>query len=223
MDFQALIPLRCPLCAQETERLNFPIRGRDRWYHRCGSCGFMYLAPAHHLSAEAEKARYLQHQNSNDNGYRDYLETFIKAAVLPHLKPGAEILDFGSGPVPALSNMLNERGFQCYPFDPYFSPDSAWQSRSYDAVMLHEVAEHLADPAAVFTAAGACIRNGGFFIIRTRFLESCADFASWWYRMDSTHISFYTEIGMRKIMASQGFLPILFQIPDIAVFRKNTR
>lgn len=221
MDVQALIPLHCPLCAQEMKLLNFPIRGRDRWYHRCRSCGFIYLAPAHHLSAEAEKERYLQHQNSNDNGYRDYLGTFIEAAVIPHLKPGAEILDFGSGPVPALTSLLNSQGFSCHTFDPYFSPAPAWQSRSYDAVILHEVAEHLADPAAVFTAAGACIRNGGFFMIRTRFLESCADFASWWYRMDATHISFYTEIGLRQFMASQGFSQILFRTPDIAVFQKK--
>ena len=222
MDLQTVTHLRCPLCAQETENINFPIRGRDRWYHRCLSCGFMYLSPAHHLSNVAEKERYLQHQNSDNDGYLDYLKTFIAQAVHPYLKPDAEILDFGSGPVPALSRLLNIHGYHCYSYDPYFFPDEPWQNRSYDAVVLHEVAEHLAEPAKVFSVASTCIQNGGFFMIRTRFLEGCADFGSWWYRMDPTHISFYTEIGLRQFMASRGFSPILFQAPDIAVIRKNT-
>lgn len=221
MDVPTLILMHCPLCHSSMESFNAPIGKKPRWYHRCKDCGFIFLDPRHHLLPEEEKKRYLQHQNQNNSGYREYLDQFVTTAVHPFLIPGSNILDFGSGPVSELASMVRHNGYHCQTYDPYFSPDLAWENQAFDAIIIHEVAEHLGNPAVTFATLSLRLKEHGLFLIRTRFLESCENFASWWYRMDPTHISFYSEKSMQLLMEKLGFCQDFLQLPDIAVFIKQ--
>src|SRR6056297_3679176 len=80
---------------------------RDRSYSRCPTCGQIQVH-SNDLPPEVdERDRYDEHNNDlSDPRYRGYLNTFLDTAVSPFLPRGASVLDFGSGPTPALAQLL---------------------------------------------------------------------------------------------------------------------
>lgn len=216
-------PLRCPLCGERAAPFAAATRKTSRRYHRCESCGFVALAPGERPTAAAAKARYLLHENDPENqGYRDFVSAFAGSAVIPHIAPGARVLDFGSGPRPLLAPLLSGLGYRCDLYDPNFAKTRAWRRRTYDAVVLHEVAEHLADPGAALGLLAERVVPGGIVAIRTRFLpEREDDFADWWYRMDPTHMSFYTPASLERFFGLRGFALENLDAPDTIVLRKT--
>jgi len=67
-----------------------------------------------------EEARYKAHQNSpQDAGYVRFLNQAITPA-LPYLNGSMRGLDYGCGPTPTLSGLLNAHGLYCENYDPYF-------------------------------------------------------------------------------------------------------
>ncbi|HWP67849.1 MAG TPA: class I SAM-dependent methyltransferase, partial [Rectinemataceae bacterium] len=181
------------------------------------------LASEQFPSREKEKNRYLLHNNSaNDLGYLDFLKSFIDTAVLPYAIPGCKILDYGSGPKPVLSGMLACLGYECDIYDPIFAKTRLWKSRRYSAVLLHEVAEHLHDPKDSFDCLASLIVPGGIIAIRTRFLPlDAGDLQSWWYRMDPTHVGFFSPRSLALYFEQKGFSTLVCRYPDTIVFRKS--
>lgn len=192
-------------------------------YYRCGQCGYTSLAWRDLPGASAEKSRYLLHRNDSSNsGYLDFLSSFLDAALLPYVKPGGRVLDFGSGPSPLLAGMLAERGYRCDIYDRIFARTRRWKTRIYDAILLHEVAEHLRDPQASFSGLIPRVAPGGIVAIRTRFLpDSAEEFSDWWYRMDKTHMSFFTASGLAAYFESRGFFTLIRKNQDIIVFKEG--
>ncbi len=209
----------CRLCGGTTSSLIAPSLSAVTPYFRCRVCGYIGLDPACFPSLEEEKKRYLLHKNSaQDSGYTAYLRQFIDTAILPYLVPGSRVLDFGSGPEPVLSTLLRDSGFDCDSYDPFFMPGDRWRGSSYDAIVLHEVAEHLHDPGKTLLGIIPYLKPGGLIAVRTRFppAEDGA-FLSWWYRMDSTHVGFFTPAGLEKLFAPRGFYTVRCVPPDILV------
>ena len=94
----------------------------------------MHLAHTQRLSPERELAHYNTHQNSpGDPRYRAFLDQ-LAAPLMARLPSGAEGLDFGSGPGPALSVIFGEHGFPTSIYDPFFAPDPLLLTRDYDFV-----------------------------------------------------------------------------------------
>ncbi|TXT49267.1 MAG: 2-polyprenyl-3-methyl-5-hydroxy-6-metoxy-1 4-ben zoquinolmethylase [Spirochaetes bacterium] len=61
---------------------------------------------------------------------------------------------------------------------------------------------------------------GGIFAIRTRFPpQEEARFAAWWYRMDPTHVSFYSPESLGRFLGNRGFDLVARFEPDCLVFR----
>ena len=182
--------MRCRLCGSAATRSR--LFGLAE-YSFCGDCGFVGLARRFFPTREAEEARYRLHRNDPaEAGYRAFLGLFMEKALEPFLAPGAAVLDFGSGPVSALAALLAEKGWAASAYDPYFAPGRAWRRRSWEAIALHEVAEHLRQPGKTLSALSRLLAPGGVLAIRTRFApENSDDFGSWWYRRDITHIGFY--------------------------------
>lgn len=198
-------------------------------YHVCPDCGFIALAPKGRLSRTDERARYGEHRNSNDDpGYLRFLQEFIDVAASPWISPEARILDFGSGPDPVLAGLLRQEGYDCDIHDPIFARTRLWKRKYYDAILLHEVAEHFRDPATSFRVLTSRIKQGGILAIRTRFLPDPArgtwkaDFDSWWYRMDRTHVAFYRPESLLRFLKPRGFIPVLVKEPDMLVLRCQT-
>ncbi|MBT6026512.1 MAG: hypothetical protein HOG96_00440, partial [Porticoccaceae bacterium] len=98
----------CPLCCNDN--LADYHCDKHRYYLQCKRCSLVSVPRQFHLSSEAEKEVYDQHQNNlNDQGYRKFLSR-LADPLLEKLAPNSFGLDFGSGPGPTLSLMLEEKG-----------------------------------------------------------------------------------------------------------------
>ncbi len=207
----------CPVCGRRESRITgvppwVIVRGAS--YFRCPLCTYVYLDRNRLPPPEEEKARYLLHRNDpEDPGYRAYLEDFIRKAVLPFAPPGGRILDFGSGPVPALAGLLVGKGYRVSPYDPFFTPDRSARTGPFDLIVLHEVAEHLARPYFELSRLARTLAPGGRLAIRTRYApEGQGEFRTWWYREDPTHVGFF---GSRTFSALAGRLGMWVELDDL--------
>ncbi|HTX71959.1 MAG TPA: class I SAM-dependent methyltransferase [Rectinemataceae bacterium] len=211
--------MKCRLCGAE-ELQAFRVAALD--YHECGRCSYIGLSPRHHPSHEAELARYRLHRNElSDPGYRRFLEVFLQKGVAPFLPRGGRVLDFGSGPVPALAALLEEGGWNCKPYDPFFAPGETWRRRQWDCIVLHEVAEHLRQPGRTLRALACRLIPGGLLAIRTRFRPISREaFATWWYREDPTHLGFFAPPCLRHFAAGSALEVVVIEEPDLALFRR---
>jgi len=191
-------------------------------YQECRCCGYVQLETEFLPSQEEEKARYLLHRNSpEDSGYIQFIMEFMHVAT-PYLKPGSEVLDFGSGPEPVPAQLLSRMGFPVTLYDPMFAPDENWRRRTWDAILVHEVAEHLVHPGVVFEELAASLAPGGVLCIRTRFLpDDHAMFITWHYRTDPTHVGFFCARSISELASRLGLSPLLIEGPDRAILAKQ--
>lgn len=210
----------CPVCDAGAE----PFLTLDaRAYFRCPTCEARFLDPAHHPAPDAEHAHYLHHENDvGDPRYRRFLSKLAEP-LIARLPAGSRGLDYGCGPGPALAAMLREAGHAVALYDPFFAPDPAPLTASYDFVTCSEVAEHFHVPAAEFARLRALVRPGGWLAVMTCFQIDDARFAAWHYRKDPTHVVFYREATFRYLAGCWGWscdVPVkdvvLMQRPAVA-------
>ncbi|HEX6640119.1 MAG TPA: class I SAM-dependent methyltransferase, partial [Thermoanaerobaculia bacterium] len=188
----------------------------------CDTCGLTFVEPAQRPSTEAERARYATHRNDPDDaGYRAFLWR-AAGPLLERLAPGAEGLDYGSGPGPTLSRMMREAGHPTADYDPFFAPDAAALARTYDFVTCTETAEHFFDPAAELDRIDGLLRPGGWLALMTTMRDDTLDFADWWYARDPTHVCFYRPRTMEWIAHRHGW-QLERPHPNVALFRKPPR
>lgn len=195
--------LECPLCRSHRGR---PFaRAHDRDYFDCPECGLVHMAPDQRLGPEAERARYATHQNHPaDPGYRAFLSRLADPLVA-RLTPGATGLDYGSGPGPTLSVMLEEQGFEMAIHDPYFEADPGALARAYDFITCTETVEHFFRPGDELERLAGLLRPGGWLAIMTEVFEDREPFHDWWYARDPTHVCFYRGRTMEWIAARFGW------------------
>ncbi|MBN2737576.1 MAG: class I SAM-dependent methyltransferase [Spirochaetales bacterium] len=182
----------CPLCSSHTlEKIQAP----QKLYYRCLTCDLIHIDPSHCLAPEEEKIRYGFHNNSLENkGYVDFLMQFIHFIPPELLTPKSAILDFGCGPTPVLSLLLEQQGLSPTLYDRYFFPETPWRRQKYQLILVHEVIEHIQNPAEYFKTWGQILAPSGRLIIRSHFHpQENSDFLKWWYILDNTHISFFSE------------------------------
>lgn len=200
-------------------------------YWACPVCGGIALDRAQCLPPDAERDRYTLHENTLANaGYRRYLEDFLEAVLsFPDIKragacPSWKLFDYGSGPEPALVSLMRARGFDARGWDPYFAPETERFSDGADLVTCLEVAEHFKDPVRDFALLAKCARSGGFIAVGTHLLdvlESPEAFASWWYRQDRTHVSFYARKTLSLVAERAGLIVIGQAAPNVTILRKE--
>lgn len=171
--------------------------------HACPRCCLRFVPEAAHLSPERERARYRLHQNRLDDlGYVRFLGAAVEA-VKRYVCPGASVLDYGSGPVPVLAELLRRESFEVTLYDHYFAPE-ADLSRRFDAVVSTETFEHFRRPRAEIDRIAAILRPGGVLVVMTLFFTPGQDFARWHYAADATHVAFYAEETFRFIACTWG-------------------
>ncbi len=180
----------CRLCRQQTRDF-MEVDGKA--YLACDHCG---LRMTHHDDLPLpidEKTHYDQHDNRVDDiGYKQFLKRLADPlmAILP---PASFLLDYGSGPGPALAEIMRNAGHQVALYDPFYAPDLSVLSAEYDAVMATEVVEHFHHPHDGFKQMLASVRAGGWLAIMTNLHDDDGGFAGWYYRRDPTHVAFYSE------------------------------
>ncbi|MBX3437283.1 MAG: class I SAM-dependent methyltransferase [Planctomycetaceae bacterium] len=207
----------CPLChASEVEVWH---RDARREYGCCAVCRLVFVPSRYFLSQEAERACYDQHQNDpSDSAYRRFLSRLFDPLVA-RLRPGARGLDFGSGPGPTLSVMLNEAGFPMAIYDPFYAPhEEVWQD-CYDFVTTTEVVEHLHRPMVDLQRVWRVLKPGGWLGIMTKRVLDAERFATWHYKNDPTHVVFYSEATFAWL-ATQWSAKLIVAASDVVLLQK---
>lgn len=208
----------CRVCRESELRLFSEIDRRR--YERCQACLATLVAVADLPSAEAERRHYLHHENHvEDPGYRKFASKLVEP-LASRLADGARGLDYGCGTGPVAAAMLRERGFEVELFDPFFEPNEQALRRTYDFIICSEVVEHFHRPADEFDRLGQLLKPGGLLGLMTCFQDDDARFASWHYRRDPTHVTFYRAETLMRIAQQRGWS---CEIPakDVALMRSS--
>ncbi len=213
--------LSCPVCGSEGGYfLDYEAKGRR--FLLCPVCSLVYQEDSTLPDADSEKKRYEQHRNNPDDaGYVQWLQSFIDKAVMPWYE-GGRVLDFGSGPTPVLTHMLERLGMDVTSYDPYFFP--LWPDRhDYSLILLCEVLEHIHNPVKAFMDLYELASENGVISVRTQFLPSPepAAFRNWWYKEDPTHIRFYNTDSLDILAGLSGWTLIGHDSSSLAFFKKN--
>lgn len=210
----------CPLC--RARRIAPFAQAHGRRYLECGACRLVFVDPEQRPSPAAEREHYGTHRNDPaDPGYRAFLDR-LATPLAARLRPGAEGLDYGSGPGPTLSLMLEERGFRMRIHDPFFAPDPAPLRRDYDFVTCTETAEHFHHPGDEFDRLDRLLRPGGWLGLMTSLLDRETDLARWRYARDPTHVSLYRRETMEWIAERYAWTPEL-PARGVILFHKPRR
>lgn len=211
----------CPLC----ESAPAPEFCRDarRRYFQCGECALIFADPASLPTPEEERAIYDRHQNNPaDPGYRQFLSRLARPLTRRLTKKGLHGLDFGSGPGPTLSVMLEETGYKMSVYDPLYAPDASVLDRRYDFVTCTEAIEHFHTPAREWRLLLGLVKPGGWLGIMTRLVPESGDFASWHYKNDPTHVSFFSRATFRRL-AEHDHLSCEFIGEDVILLKRGPR
>ncbi len=184
-------PAACPLC-NTNQKLAF-LSDAEREYYRCYCCDLIFVPREYHLSEFEQKARYDSHNNDPDDPrYRNFFKQLLVPllAILPSNSYG---LDFGSGPGPTLSLMLEEWGHNVDLYDKFYAQNDAVFQNRYDFITTTEVVEHLPNPLKDLEALVKILQKGGILAIMTEIVSPQLDFTNWYYKNDPSHVCFYSE------------------------------
>jgi len=215
-------PQTCPLCRTGELPPFADVRGRP--FYQCGTCRLIFLHPRLRPTPAAERAQYETHENNPaDSRYRQFLDRLAEP-LLARLPPAAEGLDYGAGPGPTLSIMLEERGHPMTDYDPHFMPNDTALERTWDFITCSETAEHFFDPGREFARLDRLLRPAGWLGLMTLRPGPDTNLGDWHYLRDPTHVCFYQDptldwmaghFGWRLETVSNSVA--LFQKPGVPV------
>lgn len=184
----------CLICNSETKELHDP--QMKVTYDVCQRCDFILKQEEFFLDEETEKGRYDLHNNDSEgykNSFDDVVNNYIKK-----LNP-RRILDYGSGPYPVLTKIL-EQDYQVNHYDPFYHNDKGYLDHHYSLIVLSEVIEHMHQPLDELKHVLGLLEQNGYLIILTHLRHMKEDeFLNWWYRRDRTHVGFYSEKTFERI------------------------
>ena len=211
--------IACPLC-KTTNSSKF-YKEKFREYLRCLSCDFVFVPKKHHLSDAEEKSRYDTHNNDpNDHRYRHFLCQLL-VPLLERIQQQSNGLDFGSGPGPTLSLMLEECGHSVDLYDKFYANDISVFEKKYDFITATEVVEHLSEPMAEINRLIEMLNNHGYLAVMTQILTPQIDFSSWYYKNDPSHIGFFTKKSL-SFLANYLNIEVYFISERVIFFQKNS-
>ena len=195
---------QCLLCAADSAQLFFASEARN--FFKCDNCQLIFADPATFLDSEAEYARYLKHENDpTDLRYQKFYDRLLKP-LLTELGAEPKVgLDFGSGPGPTLSILLEQAGHSVALYDPFFAPDRSVLERSYDFVTCTETMEHFYAPGKEWQLLSSLLAPGGVLAVMTRMAPELSDFKAWTYKNDPTHVCFYSPTTFNYLAQLSGF------------------
>ena len=211
------MPYTCPLCRNVAP---VPIEAADkREYLYCDHCRLISVPPSFHPDEEDARSYYLTHENGIQYpGYVAFLNRAIHP-TLPFLPDKAEVLDFGCGPEPTLSILLEREGHFCRNYDPFFFPEMP--PGPFDAIFAIECFEHFADPRKEMQQITGLLKPGGLLTIMTILWLSPERFRNWHYTRDMTHISFYHSDTIGYLCKTFGFQVMETDNHRLFVLKKN--
>jgi len=209
---------KCILCNQYSVSNYYEDKNRSYLY--CSECKLVFVPKEYRLSSYEELFRYNLHQNNpNDANYRNFLSRlFLPLNAL--ISSGSQGLDFGSGPGPTLSIMLNEAGHNCINFDYYYANNPDVFNHKYDFITASEVVEHLFNPRDELFRLWNCLKPGGVLGIMTKQVRDKKSFEKWHYKNDLTHVSFFSRESF-SWLKEQWNSSLDFINKDVVIFQKK--
>jgi hypothetical protein len=208
--------MKCIIC--NTETVDLHDKQFDQTYLRCPNCQCVFTNPSDYLNQELELDQYSRHNNSFDSpGYVDMFLRYLDF-VIPKDFNG-RFLDFGSGPEPVLQQVLQNKGFECDIYDPYYA--DSLPDKKYDFVTSTEVFEHFYDPLKEIETITKMLNKGGYLAVMTLFIKEEIDFQDWWYRRDPTHVTFYHQDTFEHIAECFGLEVVKSNDKNIILLKKR--
>ena len=206
----------CPLCDSPDSADYFQDARR---FLQCAVCRLVFVDEADWISRESERTHYDLHENSpEDQRYRQFLGRLCDP-LAAKLSPASSGLDFGCGPGPTLSVMLQEQGHRIELYDSFYFPDSVVFETTYDFITASEVVEHLHRPRWELQRLWDCVMPAGQLGIMTKRVLNQERFATWHYKNDPTHVCFFSEAAF-EWLASEWQAVIEFRGADVVIFTK---
>lgn len=207
----------CPLC--EGTQISLYHKDKKRSYLCCQTCSLVFVPPRDYPSSVEERRIYDLHQNSADDpGYRRFLSR-LADPLMERIGEGREGLDFGCGPGPALSVMLEEKGSKMSLYDIFYFDNRDVLEREYDFICCTEVVEHLQMPAEVLDRLFSLLKREGWLAIMTKMVIDQKAFSSWHYIQDPTHICFFSRKTFEFLSRKWG-CSLQFIDKDVIFFKK---
>jgi len=195
--------MQCPLCLDTY--LNEYETIADIVYLQCANCKSVFKHFEHYPALEAEKKRYLLHDNDiTSEGYQAFVKPIVKRILKS--RPNTSLgLDFGAGTGPVITEMLKSDGYNISLYDPFFYPEKEVLETTYDFIICCEVIEHFHSPNNEFGLLRKLLNPGGSLLCMTHLLPKRNGFRSWYYKNDPTHVIFYSEDSIQWIKANFNF------------------
>ena len=199
-----------------------PVSGIDkRVYYQCENCHLISVDQKHLLDKASEKARYATHQNGiQHEGYVEFLSQAIEPA-LEFIAKEMTGLDYGCGPGPTLSVLLERAGYSCEDFDPFFVKHEL--NKKFGFIFSTEVFEHFFYPKKDIQRIHALLEDEGILIVMTDRWSNLKDFSSWSYPNDSCHVCFYHTKTFSYICEQFGFKIVFDDGQKVIVLKKIKR
>lgn len=189
----------CPLC--KSQSLPFY---KDEFLI-CRQCKGVFRASNYLLNPIEEKKRYEKHNNDVfDKRYQNFVSP-ITNAVQRDFDTSSVGLDFGAGPGPVISKVLNEKGYTIRQYDPFFSDNPEVLNSTYDYIVCCEVMEHFHRPEKEFILLRSILKPGGRLYCMTHLYSPDVDFGNWYYKNDITHVFLYQHKTLEWIKNNFSF------------------
>ncbi|WP_245391421.1 class I SAM-dependent methyltransferase [Sulfurospirillum barnesii] len=209
----------CKIC--DSHMRSIEDRALKKVFYICPHCDAIWLDPHYQLCLEKEHALYDNHNNSLENeGYVTMFENFLNF-FWDELTCKKESLDFGSGPSPVLSYLLQRREVNVDCYDKFYQPQKCYEGKEYDFITSTEVFEHLDNPLETLSLLSQHLKPNGIIALMTLFHSNDeAHFLQWWYRRDPTHILFYTPKTMELLAKKCGLISLKTDGKRIVILKK---
>lgn len=206
--------MKCLLCDSDAE-----IYGAVAY--QCNNCKLIFKNPNIYLTAQEDLQRYSFHQNNSlDQGYIDFLNRLVNP-LSNFLPVTYSALDFGCGPGPTLSKLLNKKSGETFNYDPIFFNDQKLLEKKYDVVTATEVVEHFKSAQSDWTLLVGLVAPKGLLAIMTQMFNDSIDYQSWWYKNDPTHVVFYQEKTFNYLANQFSLEKIYDDKKSVIIFRKK--
>ncbi|HKL47582.1 MAG TPA: methyltransferase domain-containing protein [Candidatus Izemoplasmatales bacterium] len=192
----------CRLCQNE---MSYFATTRKRHYYRCPLCDSIQMDQAFILSLNDEKERYDNHNNDiHDIAYQQFVSPITHYVTHRFNKENLG-LDFGAGPGPVISKLLEEQNYDIVKYDPHYHPNAFLLDRVYDYIIACEVIEHFNEPQQTFNLLNKMTNIQTEWIFMTVLYDDTIDFTHWYYKNDETHVIFYTEKTIHYLKEIYGW------------------
>jgi 2-polyprenyl-3-methyl-5-hydroxy-6-metoxy-1,4-benzoquinol methylase len=172
----------------------------------CAECGFGYFGEMHGWPEERFRNEiYNEAYHLCDAPFQEERPKKLAAWLACNLCP-RDLVDFGGGQG-RLAELLVERGFRAYSYDPYYS-EKRLPVDTADVVTAFEVIEHVPDQWNLFRSLRTLCRPDGIILFST-LIKSKHLTNDWWYASPRNgHVSFHTTDSLKRMMAECGLASI---------------